>query len=679
MTTPRSKIEPDTPDYSLRISRLTIDKLGIQLYDKVSAVIAELIANSFDADAENVTVSLPLSTALSTKRKDGTLDEKGYTIEIEDDGHGMTPEEAQNFYLFVGKDRREDPHRGGHSRGKHRPVMGRKGIGKLAPFGVCKKIEVISAGGDLIPGKGYHVSHFFLPLDKILSDTDQIVILDKGPLDRTYAENSGTTIRLSNFAVKTVPNRETFHRQIATRFLFVRDDFTVRIRDLIDGSEKPVTMEQVGFHPETRIDLSTRPVPLDGETTLPVKGWLAMAKQSYKNDELAGVRIYAREKFVAQTRDFEQPAGFTGEFTVRSYLVGQVEADWLDDQEDLIRSDRQGILWESEKGQALKRWGAELIRQIGGISKEPRRKKKQKLFLEKSNFVARAKERFEGHPSVEAAAIELAEKIGAFSAEDELEDPDYVNGLSEIILTVAPHMALIDAFQELSKEVDGAEPSVDQLVDLFDKTRVAELASYARIAAERVEVITKLEHIVISEPEESKFQSLLADAPWLIMPTWSVITRNQTLTTVKKLLEKHLKKTLGEEIVFATGSEDFKAKRPDFTLASIDGTLHIVEIKRSGHNFDDEDWKRFANYPVAFGEFFNKNPGIATSFPNSWKITLIADGEDLKESSSKLGYQGCLQRGEVTRTSWNDFLLSAKTSHEQFLTASRLTSRSELE
>ena len=33
------------------------------------------------------------------------------------------------------------------SREHRRPVMGRKGIGNLASFGICKKIEVWSAGG----------------------------------------------------------------------------------------------------------------------------------------------------------------------------------------------------------------------------------------------------------------------------------------------------------------------------------------------------------------------------------------------------------------------------------------------------------------------------------------------------------------------------------------------------
>ncbi|MHB8211546.1 MAG: hypothetical protein ACYDDP_09425 [Acidithiobacillus sp.] len=42
--------------YHLRISRLTVDKLGVKLYDKAGAVVAELIANGYDADAETVSV-----------------------------------------------------------------------------------------------------------------------------------------------------------------------------------------------------------------------------------------------------------------------------------------------------------------------------------------------------------------------------------------------------------------------------------------------------------------------------------------------------------------------------------------------------------------------------------------------------------------------------------------------
>lgn len=128
--------------YELKISRLTVDKLGVKLYDKASAVVAEVVANSYDADAEKVTVRLPLCTLLAQKKKQRDKSDKeveviedlGYVIEIEDDGHGMTPDEAIDYYLRVGRDRRSDPKvkDGGHSREKKRPVMGRKGIGKLS-------------------------------------------------------------------------------------------------------------------------------------------------------------------------------------------------------------------------------------------------------------------------------------------------------------------------------------------------------------------------------------------------------------------------------------------------------------------------------------------------------------------------------------------------------------------
>ena len=48
------------PKYVMKISRLTVDKLGVKLYDRVSAVIAELVANSYDADAAKVTITAPM-------------------------------------------------------------------------------------------------------------------------------------------------------------------------------------------------------------------------------------------------------------------------------------------------------------------------------------------------------------------------------------------------------------------------------------------------------------------------------------------------------------------------------------------------------------------------------------------------------------------------------------------
>jgi len=101
--------------YTMTISRLTVDKLGVKLYDKVSAVIAELVSNSYDADAVEVTITAPMGEFLATKRNNNLID-KGYSIEVYDNGIGMTPEEVNKFYLCVGADRRADSKRGDESR-----------------------------------------------------------------------------------------------------------------------------------------------------------------------------------------------------------------------------------------------------------------------------------------------------------------------------------------------------------------------------------------------------------------------------------------------------------------------------------------------------------------------------------------------------------------------------------
>lgn len=662
--------EPTNRPYLLRISRLTVDKLGVKLYDKVSAVVAELVANGYDADADKVTVSLPLSTVLATKGADGKPVDAGYVIEVTDDGHGMTPDEAIDHYLQVGRDRRKHVKQGGRSRKKQRPVMGRKGIGKLAPFGICKKIEVLSAGGDKTE-QGYLITHFFMDFDDILSDTDEPVELKPGSEDRKYRSTSGTTVRMFDFAAKRVPDGETFHRQLAARFAFAKHDFQIIVKDTRNPTVNPpkkVERFDIPTIDGTRLNLNSRPVLTEDGEALTVTGWIGLARDAYKNEEMAGVRIYARDKIVATTRDFEQPAGFTGEFTIRSYLVGEVHAEWLDldDGDDLVRSDRQGILWDSDYGGALRAWGASLIKEIGKISRAPRRQRKSDIFLSKSDFENKAKAKFSDSELVDVA-VGLAKNIGAFAAEDELEDEDYVADLSEVILSVAPHKALMEAFKDFSKEVAGGGATIEQLSDLFGKTRVAELASYSQIASERVRAIRELEKLIKSPVDESKFQKLLADAPWLIEPTWSVITKNQSLKTFKEEFEHWWKDKHGEDVTLAIG---FERKRPDFTLINVGHMLHIVEIKTSGHEFDDADFSRMINYVEGFDEFFAENTQFYKEFTEGYRIELIADGVKLRQLPNKHSFNSFLRENKVRRSTWRDFLLRAKIAHETFLEVS---------
>lgn len=656
------------PPYVLRISRLTIDKLGVKLYDKVSAVVAELVANGYDADATKVQVTLPLGTELASKdASSGQPVDKSYQITVEDDGHGMTPAEARAFYLQVGRDRRVHHEQGARSRSKKRPVMGRKGIGKLAPFGICRRIEVISSGGSPVTGKGYVTTHFFLDFDEIVRDTDEPVPLAAGAQDGTYQQAPGTLIRLTSFLSKRVPDSETFRRQLATRFALAANDFAISLTDtrIEPHAHSSVQPFDVLIHDETKVDVSTHPVTAENGQTFAVTGWLALAKDAYKNEELAGVRIYARGKIVAITRDFEQPAGFTGEFTMRSYLVGEVHADWLDEDEgeDLIRTDRQSILWDSEQGQALQKWGATLIKGIAAASAAPRRKKKSDLFMRQANIEERAHDRY-GDEEVVRVAVELGKQVGAFAAEDELADADYVDDLAEFILAVAPHQALVATFKAISNQQD---TTIEQLITLFGKTQIAEMASYGQIAAERVASIKKLQEL-ITKPgvNEADLQHLIASAPWLIRPDWSVITRNQSLKNLRDQFAVLYRQRFGRDIDIAIS---YEKKRPDFTLIHHGLRLHIVEIKSPGHTFNGIDYDRMQNYVIAFDEFFRSNESAGNVFPNGWQIELIADEVKLTDQTQNYAFESFVNNKKVIRHSWNDFLTRAKVAHEAFLDA----------
>ena len=658
--------------YSMRLSRLTVDKLGVKLYDKASAVVAELIANSYDADAEHVTVVIPVGTALTRKNTAGDNEDLGYSIVVSDDGHGMTPEEAQQYFLSVGSDRRRRPEDGAKSREKHRAVMGRKGIGKLAPFGICKRIEVRSAGGPQTAG-GYEVSHFILDFDEIVKDEEGSVPIEAGPDDRTWSPTRGTKVTLSTFAPKRVPARDIFVRQVARRFALAKDDFMIQIENSRAGdgvgedSQKTFDIPkfQVPVNEPTKIVVDDRPVEHDGRY-LPITGWLAFGKQAIRDEEEAGVRVYARGKIVATTRDFEQPAGFTGEFAMRSYLVGELHAEWLDqdDDEDLVRTDRQGILWDSDYGDALRTWGAKLVKEIAKKSAKPRRASKTAIFLKNSNLEKRAQERYGDNSAVIEAVMEFGKMIGGFAQEDELADQDYVNDLVDVVLLVGPHQALIKSFQRIAKLED---KSMDQLLPLFAHTRTAELASYAQLAQERVGAIKELQDVIDkTDVVEGDLQNLIARAPWLVRPDWSVITGNQGLKRFRSEFIKFWKKTYDGDIEIAIS---YEKKRPDFTMVHLGNKLHIVELKKPTHDFADEDYDRLQNYILAFDELFETHKTMYEFFPDGWVIDLIADGENIKDKTRGIAFRSAKDRGQVERLSWTDFLNRATTALAEFLEA----------
>lgn len=692
----------DVERYTMRISRLTVDKLGIRLYDKAYSVLAELVANAYDADATKVTIKAPMGRILASLHK-GEISDSGYVIEVEDDGIGMTPDEVNEFYLMVGAERRNDPRRGDRSKQFERKVMGRKGVGKLAPFGICHRIEVITSGGSEVdgldvhgsPNRGYQTAHLIMDGRNILSDDSSDYHPEVGELDGTVQPNTGTLLRLTDFTRRKVPAINTLERQLAQRFGIRSANWEVKLVDSEprgtegDGEARVVGEFKIDTMPETRITIGNTTVPqedsrrrlvtkedgtvhpkleagfeLDGEF-YEVTGWMAFSKDPYRDDLMAGVRIYCRGKIAAQTNVFNRKAGFTGEHDVRSYLVGEIHADWLDESEDLIQTDRRDILWSHALGVAFENWGQDAVVKIGTASRNPMKEKIWDLFRERTDIEKLVETTFPSreHESVRETAMDLAELVGSHMRRSELDDEDHVKSVVDLSLGFAPHMTLDRKLREASDPEAGPLNVVAKLLRI---ARIAELSSFGRIADERVKVIHRVEELKDdSGTIEQAFQELIQEAPWLIDPQWSPLTSNQAFSTLKTEFEKFYEQQTGEAISLNDFSDP--KKRADFVLASQDGVVQVIEIKKPNHRFTNEEMKRLQTYVDLMRQFLDdpKNEVFKSKFPN-FKVTLVCDGIGLT-NVYRSAFDGLKDKQTLDHINWRSFLMRTRLMHEDFL------------
>ena len=651
------------PKYTMKISRLTIDKLGIHMYDRVSAVIAELIANSYDADAKNVTVTLPFGQYLA-KRQDGQAIDQGYEISIKDDGIGMLSNEVNQYYLKVGANRRSTR---SEITPMGRPVLGRKGIGKLAPFGICQEIRVISSGGEPDGAGKYEASDLILQYESILSDDDGDYHPKPGPLDGSKQDWRGTKIFLRKFSRKRVPPGEVLHRQISARFGISRADWNVRIVDSGSRQKLDIGDLEIPLMDGTRICVDDRPVPvkMDDEDALeqqtenlPVRGWVAYSKDPYKDEAMAGIRVFARGKIVAQTRDFDIGAGFTGEYKMRSYVVGAIHADWLDDEDDLIRSDRQGIIWTSDRGEALQRWGAALLKELASGSETSVRNQIWGEFLERSQLQERLQR---AHPddSDLRNAIQRAAKslVRSVDREQVRKNDEFVKRIVQLAFTIGPHQTLL---QTLGEVADLSAGTLEPVIELLEKASVVEMYSLGQVARERIDAVEKLQKLIGSAAtDESQLQRLIERAPWLLYPEWTPLTQNQSLNSLRAAFHTWYMQTHGKDIV--TTSID-SARRPDFVMLSHAGSVEIVEIKKPGHALDDDEYNRAFGYYDTVGKFLQQNDGIHNSFSRV-SLTIVCDNIDLGPAlaASIRGHE------DVTHKTWTTVLHDTTQAHQDFL------------
>ena len=480
-----------------------LDHLGITAYNSVRKCLAELVANSYDADASKVTIDLP-----------EVIDENS-VIRITDDGSGMSTEDLKSKFLYIGRDRRGD----GDRTAGNRLVIGSKGIGKLAGFGIAKRIYVTTCQDGV--QSSITIDHKTLEsIDELTKHSFEIVVTS------TDAEN-GTTLDLCELhSGLHLPAAEIMRRHLH-RAMPIGPEFSV----LVNGVE--CTAEDI-LGKKTEFSDSISKI---GNVT----GYYVIANT---RQPLPGLAVRVRGRLVQEASLFGLDTRTHGFFTAEK-IVGEINAEFLDpenpngDRYDLIKTSRDGFLEDSDVVQRFNSWASEFVKKIIQGVDEGETKKRTKALMESPEI----KERLDALPShVRATASKVVRGI---IAKLKTASDDDAKNLIEWILRYYESNVL--------KELMDAIVSVDlkeaeKLAGLINEWGLTQLNSVAGIIETQINIIGRLEELVASnKSKEIGLHKLIEANLWLVhegLELWSSDkpTKNPTRWTSEHPLqskEKH--------------------------------------------------------------------------------------------------------------------------------------------
>ena len=299
----------------------TIEHLGVKMYSQLPNAIAELIANSYDAESPEVHIIL----------KDNG-EEK--SIAVVDKGVGMSFDEINENFLRIGRKRRESD--SGFSPNGKRKVTGRKGLGKLAFFGIGDTIQIITR-------KNGECVNFTMNWNDIIhSKTPNYE--PQYTIESCNPQEQGTTIILTNLKRKTAFDPEGLAGSLARLFDFFDDDF---VADITLNNNEPIPIDKTLRYKNINAQFTWN-VPAfieDKEHYLfkkRITGELLATEKPLKPG-LRGITLYAHGRMVNAPEFFG--VGESSHFY--SYLTGWIDVDFVDEQEeDIISTDRQSLSWD---------------------------------------------------------------------------------------------------------------------------------------------------------------------------------------------------------------------------------------------------------------------------------------------------------------------------------------------
>ena len=615
----------------------TIKHLGLQMYSTLPPVIGELVANAWDANATKVEITIPKVP----------IDERTSEIVIVDDGIGMTEQDIREKYLVVGRDRREK------ERSDHTPepfcrkIMGRKGIGKFSAFGVAREIEIESL-------KNGRYSRFVMDYDKMLADAHRHQAEFELLPPTGNVESHGTAItlrRITKFKTRRIP-LPTLRRGLARRFTVIgaRDQF----HTIINGS--PISAEERDLQRLLDKDSDGKPylweyddVEIKPDTGWNVSGWIGALNRTtpVADGVQRGISITARGKLVQEPFMFN---AVVGQQYALSYIIGELQAEFVDEAEDTIGTNRNALVWDTDANTALMKWGEAEVKKIAREWAGKRSEDNQRR-LEENDLYRKFKKR--ATDTGNKRALALADKLvrQAISKNPTAEEQD----LEPVIKTSLDFLEF-DAFWEISQDVANSDvDDIGRLFSLFREWEIVEAKEMSRVTEGRIATIEKLQRLIDQDAlEVPTLHNFLKEFPWVIDPRWTLVDDE---VRYSDLLRQNFNEP--DEVPESD-------RRIDFLCVRESTTLVVVEIKRpsSKRKASRKELDQIEEYVDFVRDHAKNTTDPAASYQDVVGYLLCGDLIDHWKVRQKVQN---LRRARIYVRRYADLLEMVKKAHQEFI------------
>ena len=607
----------------MRFAGGVVKHLGSQLYSGVVTSIAELVANAWDADADKVEITIPLETDIHP-----FVDK----IVVKDNGWGMSFAECQDSYLIIARNKRALD---GETSRNGRPLMGRKGLGKFACFGIAKQVEVrtVNENGEL--------TQFKMDYDDIESKGD-FQEYEPGVIEDGLNTNEpkGTEVILRGLTLKRQINQQNFLKNLSRSFLLPVISSTFKI--LVNGEELKRTEEDLEFIFPNEDDEEKKIKIENGYAIETIAGlgdvkWrIGFNELPIKVEGIRGVSVIAHNKQIQPPWLFGLDKGVRGQIG-QQYITGEVIADFIDDGEDLVTTDRAGLLWEKSPAKELQDWAQDKLIQLLGRWNDKRIIKRFQEVEQSENYI----QRIQKFQASEKSEIEKAVK----AITSAVDTKSRITNLVDIILNAWENKH----FVELIQRINALSPEVRaEMIFVLEEFKVLDAINIAQVVRVRLEVIDKFRELIKNKVREFDIQTHLESYPWLI--SWDM-DKVEPKETLKDILLAH----------FHADSTDSQAQTiPDFFCLGDGIRDFVIEIKKAGVGIDKGDLIQIAGYV----DFLRAKQNQNTSSQDHRIIVGFIIGDHLV--SGLEGEAQRLERDDIHVRTWDKLLEIADYNHREY-------------